>query len=367
MDKINTYIETIEKAQLYIDLKALKYNYKLINQLTKESVIIGIVKGDAYGHGMLQCSKTLIKSGCKHLYVANIEDALKLRSYYRKVRIFVLSGPINPHEVETLDSNKITPIINNPAQLELVLKYSLLKNKKMNAIIQIDTGMNRMGFKHNEFSYLNEKLKMLNVSFLMSHFTSADEKDKKNSNKQLKQLVNLNQNLNYKLSIANSSGCFLNSSYHLDYVRPGKSLYGMNPFKKKSFKLKQVASLYAPIIQTSSINKNETVGYGKTYTAQKKIKTATINFGYANGYMRSGSSRAVTYINSIPAKVLGRISMDLITIDVSNIPDQFLYLGYPVEILGKNATYEKVSESLGTHELETLISIGLGTQKKYLS
>ena len=101
--------------------------------------------------------------------------------------------------------------------------------------------------------------------------------------------------------------------------------------------------------------------------AQKKIKTATINFGYANGYMRSASNRAITYINSIPAKVLGRISMDLVTIDVSNIPEQFLHLGYPVEILGENATYEKVSETLGTHELETLISIGLGTQKKYLS
>jgi alanine racemase len=367
MDKINTYIKTIEKAQLFIDLKLLKHNYRLINQITNKSLIIGVVKGDGYGHGMMKCSETLIKSGCKNLYVANIDDALNLRNLYKKVRIFVLSGPINHHEVGILDRNRITPIINNPGQLELVLKYSLLKNKKMNAVIQIDTGMNRMGFKHNELSYLNEKLKMLNVSFLMSHFTSADEKDKKNSNKQLKQLLNLNQNLNYKLSIANSSGCFLNSNYHLDYVRPGKSLYGMNPFKKKSFGLKQVASLYAPIIQTSSINKNETVGYGKTYIAQKKIKTATINFGYANGYMRSASNRAITYINSIPAKVLGRISMDLVTIDVSSIPEQFLHLGYPVEILGENATYEKVSETLGTHELETLISIGLGTQKKYLS
>ena len=360
-------MKTIEKAQLLIDLKSLQFNYRKINQVTNTSALIGVVKGDSYGHGMIKCSGTLIKSGCKDFYVANIEDALKLRNIYKTIRIYFLSGPINDDEVRILDNHKIIPIINNPAQLELILKYSLLKDKKISAIIHLDTGMNRMGFKLNNFSYLNEKLKMINVLFLMSHFTSADEKNKKICNNQLKQLKSLNKNFNYKLSISNSSGCFLSSNYHLDYVRPGKSLYGMNPFKKESFGLKQVASLYAPIIQISSINRNETVGYGRTYTAQKKTKTATINFGYANGYMRSASNRAVTYINNIPAKVLGRISMDLITIDVSDIPDRFLHLGYPVEILGKNATYEKVSESLETHELETLISIGLGTQKKYLS
>tara|TARA_B110000261_G_scaffold1415_1_gene1457 strand:- start:1322 stop:2425 length:1104 start_codon:yes stop_codon:yes gene_type:complete len=367
MGNINIHMKIIDKAQLLIDLRLLQFNYRKINQITNKSNLIGVVKGDGYGHGMIRCSEALIKSGCKHLYVADIGDALKLRNKFNKVSIYVLSGPISNNEVKTLDNHKIIPILNNNEQLEIVQKYSLSKNKKMNVVIHLDTGMNRMGFKPDHFSNLSEQLKMFNVSFLMSHFTSADEKDKKNSNKQFKQLLNLNQNLNYKLSIANSSGCFLNSNYHLDYVRPGKSLYGMNPFKKKSFGLKQVASLYAPIIQTSSINKNETVGYGKTYTAQKKIKTATINFGYANGYMRSASNRAITYINNIPAKVLGRISMDLVTIDVSNIPEQFLHLGYPVEILGENATYEKVSESLGTHELETLISIGLGTQKKYLS
>ncbi|MDC1315930.1 hypothetical protein N8251_00935 [Alphaproteobacteria bacterium] len=99
---------------------------------------------------------------------------------------------------------------------------------------------------------------------------------------------------------------------------------------------------------------------------KKKIKTATINFGYANGYLRQGSDRASTFLNNIRTKVLGRVSMDLITIDVSKVPDRFLNLGYPVEILGKNATYEKVSETLGTHELETLISIGWNSKKIFI-
>lgn len=365
-NKACVLMKIIEKPQLLIDLKSLRYNFNKINQKTNKSVLIGVVKGDGYGHGMLKCSETLIKSGCKDLYVANIEDSLRLRNKFNKVAIYVLSGPINSNEIKLLDHYKITPIINNKEQLELVLKYSLSKNKKMNVVIHLDTGMNRMGFKSNVFFYLEEKLKNFKVSFLMSHFTSADEENKKDCNNQLNQLINLNRTLNYKLSISNSAGCFLNSKYHLDYIRPGKSLYGINPFKKKSLGLKQVASLYAPIIQTSYINKNETVGYGKTFKAKKKIKTATINFGYANGYMRAGSNRAVTYVANIPAKVLGRISMDLVTIDVSNVPDSYLHLGYPVEILGENATYENVSEALKTQELETLISIGLGTQKKYL-
>ena len=357
----------IEKSHLLINLDYLSKNFLYIQKITKESQVIGVVKGDGYGHGMIKCSEALIRAGCKNLYVANIDDSIKLRKKFKTVNIYVLSGAINKSELKTLEKNNITSIINNPKQLEIVKDFSSLNNKKTRAVIHIDTGMNRMGFKSKDFFFGEETFDKINIQFLMSHFTSADEKDKKNCNDQLKQLLKLNKKFNSKLSIANSSGCFLDSKYHLDYVRPGKSLYGMNPFKKEAFKLKQVASLYAPIIQTSFADKNETIGYGKTYRAKKKIKTATINFGYANGYLRQGSNRASTFINNIETKVLGRVSMDLITIDVSKVPDKFLNLGYPVEILGKNATYEKVSETLGTHELETLISIGFGTQKKYLS
>ncbi len=357
----------IEKSCLYINLSNLRQNFQRINQLTQRSQVIGVVKGDGYGHGMIKCSEELLRAGCKSLYVANIEDSIKLRKKFKTVNIYVLSGVISSNELKTLEKYKITSIINNHDQLEIVKNFSILKNKKIKAVIHIDTGMNRMGFKSKDFLFQEQLFEKINVEFLMSHFTSADEKNKKNCNDQLNQLLRSNKKFDFKMSIANSSGCFLDSKYHLDYVRPGKSLYGMNPFKKETFKLKQVASLYAPIIQTSFADKNETIGYGKTYRAKKKIKTATINFGYANGYLRQGSNRASTFINNIETKVLGRISMDLITIDVSEVPDKFLNLGYPVEILGKNATYEKVSETLGTHELETLISIGFGTQKKYLS
>jgi alanine racemase len=356
----------IDKPQLFINLAHFRYNYHHINKITKGSKVIGVVKGDGYGHGMIKCSDVLLKAGCKSLYVANIEESIKLRKNFKKANIYVLSGAINKNEFKILDKYKITPIINNYDQLEIAKDFSSLNNKKTKAVIHIDTGMNRLGFKPKDM-LSKDLFKKIDIEFLMSHFTSADEKDKKNCNKQLAQLLKINEKFNSKLSIANSSGSFLDSKYHLNYVRPGKSLYGMNPFKKETFNLKQVASLYAPIIQTSFADKNETIGYGKTYRAKQKIKTATINFGYANGYLRQGSNRASTFINNIETKVLGRISMDLITIDVSNVPDKFLHLGYPVEILGKNASYEKVSQALGTHELETLISIGFGTQKKYLS
>ena len=358
-------LKYLTKSHLYVDLTHLKHNYGTIRKITKGSNVIGIVKGDGYGHGMIECSKALLKTGCKSLYVANINDSIQLRRKFKTVKIYVLSGAINNREFQTLERYKITPIINNYDQLKIIENFNV--NKKINAVIHIDTGMNRMGFKPQDFLNIKQSLKRINVEFLMSHFTSADEKDKKNCNHQLRELLKLNKSFNYKLSIANSSGCFLNSNYHLDYVRPGKSLYGMNPFKKETHNLKQVASLYAPIIQTSYANKNETIGYGKTFKAKKRIKTATINFGYANGYLRSGSNKASTYINNIEAKVLGRVSMDLITIDVSNIPEKFLHLGSPVEILGNNATYEKVSKALGTQELETLISLGSGTKRKYLS
>ena len=166
--------------------------------------------------------------------------------------------------------------------------------------------------------------------------------------------------------LAANRGFFLGKSFHLNYVRPGKSLYGINPFLKKSFGLKGVMSIYAPILQIASIKKGQTVGYSKTFKAKKNIKVATIDFGYSDGYLRSGSNNAKVFIDGIVCKVLGRVSMDLITIDVSNVDENSLYLGKPVEILGENQSCEDLALELGTNEHEVLISLGKNSKKVYI-
>ena len=157
----------------------------------------------------------------------------------------------------------------------------------------------------------------------------------------------------------------MNKKYHLDFVRPGKSLYGISPFNKKNYNLKQVMSIYAPILQITDINKSQTIGYSQTFKTNKKIKIATIDFGYSDGYLRSGSNRGKVFIDGIPCKILGRVSMDLITIDVSKVPMKKLYLGKPVEIIGINQSYENIAYDTETNEHEILISLGRNLSRVY--
>ena len=200
----------------------------------------------------------------------------------------------------------------------------------------------------------------------MSHLSSADDLNKNESNKQLKKLIEINKKFNLPLSIANSSGIFLGKKFHLNYVRPGKSLYGINPFYKKNFNLKQVMSIYTPILQIQNVNKGSSIGYSQTYKLKKNLKVATIDFGYSDGFLRSGSNKGFVFIDKISCKILGRVSMDLITIDVSKVPDDKLYIGRPVEIIGSNQRYDKIAYETGTNEHEILISLGRNFRKVYI-
>ncbi|GIR66451.1 MAG: hypothetical protein CM15mP70_15580 [Pelagibacteraceae bacterium] len=200
----------------------------------------------------------------------------------------------------------------------------------------------------------------------MTHLSSADEKNINECRSQLGEIKKINNFFNKPLSIANSSGIFLGKAFHLNYVRPGKSLYGINPFLKKSFGLKGVMSIYAPILQIAYLQKGQTIGYSKTYKTKKNMRVATIDYGYSDGYLRSGSNRAKVYIDGKPCNVVGRVSMDLITIDVSHIDQNNLYLGKPVEILGNNQSCEDLALETGTNEHEILISLGKNSKKVYI-
>lgn len=225
--------------------------------------------------------------------------------------------------------------------------------------------MNRLGFSSTDllksFPLINSK----KVTMLISHFSSADDMDLNECNLQLQKLKSINKYFKVPLSISNSAGIFLSKKFHLDFVRPGKSLYGVKPINSNSFGLKQVMSVYAPIIQISRIKKNQSIGYSRTFISKKNIKTATIDIGYGDGLFRYGSNKINVYIDSFICKVIGRISMDLIVIDITDIPENRLYLGKPVEILGKHQTCESLSKQISTNEHEVLVSLGKNAKRIY--
>lgn len=353
--KINQKITIINRSNLV-------YNYQTIQKEAKNSRIICVVKGDSYGHGMLECSEKLIKKRANNFYVARLEDALKLRKKFRKIDINVLAGVITKDCCKEMIKNKITPIINNFDQLELFQKY----NEKNKFILHIDTGMNRLGFQISDLKKIQNKTNPNEISLIMSHLSSSDDKDKIETLNQFQKLINFNEAFKKPLSLCNSAGIFLNKNLHLNFVRPGKSLYGINPFPKKSFGLKPVMSIYAPILQVKNIKKGETIGYSKTYKAKKNMQIATIDFGYSDGLHRISSNKGKVYVNNKACSILGRVSMDLVTIDVSHIKQSNLYLGRPVEILGKNQSYEKIALENSTNEHEILISLGKNSKRLFL-
>ncbi|MDB0034538.1 alanine racemase [Alphaproteobacteria bacterium] len=356
-------MKKIDNKHIYINRQNLVNNFDILKKRAGKSQIMSVIKGDAYGHGIQQCSDVLKKNGCKHFYVARLDDAINLRKKYKKnINIYLLSGTISKEICGYIKRYEITPIINNLIQLEIFNKFI----PNINFVLHFDTGMNRLGFKIDEISRTMELSVLKNIQFLMTHLSSADEQNLKECQFQLNQLKKINKFFNKPLSIANSSGIFIGKAFHLNYARPGKSLYGINPFLKKSFGLKGVMSIYAPILQFTSIKKGQTLGYNKTFKAKKNIKVATIDFGYSDGYLRSGSNNAKVFIDGIACKVLGRVSMDLITIDVSNVDENNLYLGKPVEILGENQSCEDLALELGTNEHEILISLGKNFKKVYI-
>ena len=354
--------QIISKKKVYINKVNLAFNYELIRKKVGKSKILAVVKGDAYGHGMMECIETLNQIGSKDFYVARLEDAKKIRRRFKMVKIYLLSGIITLNCCRQINKYNIIPIINNFDQLKIINKFP----KKIIYILHFDTGMNRLGFNINDIDMIIKKIKLNNINSIMTHFTSSDDRDLRETKYQLSQIRKINNFFNKPISIANSAGIFLGKAYHLDFVRPGKSLYGINPFFKKTFGLKPVMSIFAPILQITNISKGQSIGYSKTFVTKKKRTIATIDFGYCDGYLRGGSNRGNVFIDGISCPIVGRVSMDLITIDVSNIDRDNLFLGKPVEILGLNQSYEDLAYETGTNEHEILISLGKNSKKVYI-
>ena len=356
------YHKIIKKKITYINPANLAFNYKLIKKRVGKTKIMSVVKGDAYGHGMKECVKIFHQNGSNEFYVARLEDAKEIRRKFAQVRIYLLSGVITSNCCDQIIKSNIIPIINNFDQLNIIKNYS----KKIKYVLHIDTGMNRLGFNIKNVEKLKEQVSLNNILFIMSHLSSSDDQDTKECKLQLSKLKKINEYFKKPMSIANSAGIFLGEPFYLDYVRPGKSLYGINPFINKTFGLKPTMSIYAPILQVSDVEKGQTIGYSKTYKTKKKMKVATIDFGYSDGYLRSGSNKGKVFIDNISCNILGRVSMDLITIDVSQLKEDQLYIGKPVEILGQNQSYADLAYETRTNEHEILISLGKNSKKVYI-
>lgn len=356
-------------AFLEIDLHALTENYKSIAKYVSPSLCAATVKANAYGLGIKKISNTLYKAGCRYFFVSDLNEGISLREILTTtdITIYVLNG-LMPHTVEYYKEYNLTPVIGSMEELNEYNDY-VQQRKQFPIAIHFDTGFSRLGFD-KEMAVQVSKYN-LDINLIMSHLASAEEKLSLMPENQLEQLLEICKLFKKQYrSIANSAGIIRNSRFHLEMVRPGIGLYGGYENIQNILEIKPVIKLYAPIIQIKNIQKNSTIGYGATYIAEKDMRIALISIGYADGIPRSLSSTSTLsggqfFYNGIPTPILGRVSMDIIAIDISEIPRNKMQRGKFIEIIGSNQNIDKLSENADTISYEILTRLNTRIRKIY--
>lgn len=355
-------------SHLTIDLNALADNYgQLQNIASDQCQIAGVIKANAYGLGAAQVFNKLKSLNCPQIFVATLDEALALRANDTNTPIAVLGGLFTGAGAEYIEHN-ITPVLNSPIDIKTWSGVAKDQNATLPAFIHFDTGMNRLGLSANEASTLINDQSVLNnldVQLIMSHFACADDKDHSLTQEQANKFAALAAHFpNAQKSLSNSPGLFTDPTYHYDLARPGYALYGGNPTPHLKNPMKPVVHLKSRILQIRNAKKGETVGYAASHVFEKDTKIATIALGYADGFLRSGSSKAKVYCNDTPCNVLGRISMDLVSIDIDQFPD--LQQGDWIEILGHNQSVDDLARTTGTIGYEILTNLGARYKRHYI-
>ncbi len=324
------FLNPSPNAWAEIDLKALRYNFRQLKKTAAAGTrLLGVVKAEAYGHGMLPVARLLTEEHVDWLGVADLNEGIELRRAGIRKPVLVFEH-ILPRHAECVPAYGLTPTVCSPV-LASALNRSARKNKKTIRIhLKLDTGMGRLGVWHREVWPLIDKIRRMNhlvIDGIYTHFPSADT-DPAFTRRQIGYLRDVVSGLKERgihpvhVHAANSMGLAGYSSKIMTLARPGLMLYGLYPHArlKKSIPLKPVMTVKARIIFCKDMAKGRTVSYGRTFTARRPMRAATLAIGYSDGYLRSFSNKAAVLIRQTRCPVLGRVTMDLTVVDISRVP-----------------------------------------------
>ena len=350
------------RSHLTIDLGAVAANWRALDAMTACETA-AVVKADGYGLDAAKVAPALAMAGAKTFFVALAEEAVPVRAALGPgPRIFVFSG-LMANDVSLCLEHDLIPLLNSPRQAEEAARAARGRGRKFGVGLQIDSGMNRLGFCENEDldAFLASELATgLDIQLVMSHLACADEPDSEWNARQLA-AFRARKPAGIPASLGATGGVLLGPDYHFDMTRPGVGLYGGMPFADA----KPVVSLEVPIIQRNAVKRGEIVGYGANFVAEKDMTTITIAAGYADGLNRAMGGRFKGFIKGQPVQAVGRVSMDLITLDASHIPEGAFGTGM-VELLGPNQTVDDLADAAGTIGYEILTSLGSRYERKYI-
>lgn len=340
------------RAVIRIHSKALLHNYKMFSDYVGEKTkVAATIKANAYGIGAEHVALKLYEAGCQDFFVIHCEEALKVVSCLKNSNIFILNG-VYPGTVGNILKHKFIPVIITVDQAKLWLKTAQSLGRKLPAVLHVDTGFARESLSVDELEEIAELpglFEYMDFKYLMSHLACADEPDHLKNRHQLRLFNDIAKKWpGIHKCFANSYGVALGPEYHFDMVRPGIGLLGYCQAFKPPFTLKTAVSLCAPILKLREIKPGATVGYNALFTADKNITLATLNLGYADGFLRSLTGKGYVEIQGYRSPIMGRISMDYMVVDVSDIPLQLTKPGTWVEIIGKKETIYHLCELAGT-------------------
>ena len=351
---------------LTVDLDAIAANYRTLCEKADGAVCAGVVKADAYGLGVEAVGQRLWQEGCRTFFVASLDEAIRLRGCLLDAEIVALNG-LMPGEAGYYREYNLLPTFNDIDQIEAWSAYRNTEGR-LAAAVHLDTGMSRLGLSASERRRLFDDPKIISgivCRYLLSHLACADTPVHQLNDAQRRDFADAVSRVPHeKASLAASSGIFLGSGWHFDMVRAGIALYGGAPIEGQSNPMKPVIRLDGLVLQVRDVDSPETVGYGATHKFTAPTRVATVAAGYADGYLRSLGGRSVARWGNTALPLVGRVSMDLITLDATAATG--LVAGDTVELIGPDYDINALASDAGTIPYEILTSLGRRYRRRYL-
>jgi alanine racemase len=350
------------QARLSIDLNALAANWAFFAEQSDGAICSAVIKANGYGLGVTRVAQRLAQAGCHTFFVAHLGEAITARAALGDgPTIYVLNGLMEGQSA-IFHQHDLRPILNDLGQIDHWREMGL----GAPAALHVDTGMNRLGISEEDIDQANEALVGVDLALIMSHLACASDPQHPKNGMQRDTFVAAAARLPAApLSLAASAGILLEGDYCFDLVRPGIGLYGGGPFDVEHVPLIPVATLEAPILQLRRIGPGDTVGYGATWQADRAKTLATVALGYADGFLRAGSSRGFAILGGAVCPIVGRVSMDLITLDVT-AAGKAAKVGAMAQFLGRGAPIDAQAQALDTISYELLTGLGERFERVYV-
>jgi alanine racemase len=357
---------------LTIDLAAVEANWRALARRAMPAECAAVIKADGYGCGIEPVAAMLAKAGCKTFFVADLFEARRVRAVTPEPAIYVLNG-LMPGTASAFAELHVRPGIGSLSELAEWDAFVSANDWRGGAALHVDTGMNRLGISPEEAGALAARIRAEGhgITLLMSHFACSEEQEHPLNDKQIKLFREIR--ILYRgipSSLANSSGVFLGSAAHCDLVRPGAALFGVNPTPGRANPMRPVIDLRGRIVTLRSVKRGETVGYNAGWTAKRDTQLAVVAVGYADGYLRAASASdtrtgADAIIAGLRCTLAGRVSMDLLAVDITDLPEGAVRRGDVATLIGDEISVDHLAANAGTIGYEVLTSLGRRYHRVY--